>query len=94
MNKPLVMPDFTTWKRENLEQFAREAYAKLVHVDTSAMWTPEEAAKLLAERPHQAHYIEAVIRKCMANSKRAPILREPMDCRAISAKAQARRPAA
>ena len=35
MNKPLIMPDFTTWKRETLEQFAREAYAKLAAIETA-----------------------------------------------------------
>ena len=32
-------------------------------------YTPEEAAKLLAGRVNQPHFIEAIIRKCIEESK-------------------------
>lgn len=28
-------------------------------------YTPEEVAKLLKDKPHQAHYIEAMVRKAV-----------------------------
>lgn len=32
----------------------------------SSMWTAQEAARMLANRPNQPHYIEAIINKCIS----------------------------
>lgn len=40
-------------------------------------YTPEEVAKLLADRPQQQHYIEAMIRKCIAEATPASTGAEP-----------------